>query len=67
MLGPDLLVSPVMEAGALEREIYLPAGADWTDAYTKKVYKGGQRVTVPAPLDVIPVMIRAGRDLPVYE
>lgn len=67
MLGPDLLVSPVMEAGALEREIYLPAGADWTDAYTKKVHKGGQRVTVPAPLDIIPVMIRAGRDLPVYE
>ena len=67
MLGPDLLVSPVMEAGALEREIYLPAGSDWTDAYTKKVHKGGQRVTVPAPLDIIPVMIRAGHDLPVYE
>lgn len=67
MFGPDLLVSPVMEAGALEREIYLPAGAEWTDAYTKKVYEGGRRIIVPAPLDIIPVMIRAGRDLPVYE
>lgn len=67
MLGPDLLVSPVMESGAKEREVYLPAGSEWTDAYTKKVYEGGQRVTVPAPLDIIPVMIRDGRDLPVYE
>lgn len=67
MLGPDLLVSPVMESGAKEREVYLPAGSQWTDAYTKKVYEGGQRVTVPAPLDIIPVMIRDGRDLPVYE
>lgn len=67
MFGPDLLVSPVMEAGALEREIYLPAGVEWTDAYTKKVYEGGRRIIVPAPLDIIPVMIRGGRDLPVYE
>lgn len=67
MLGPDLLVSPVMESGAKEREVYLPAGSEWTDAYTKKVYEGGQRVTVPAPLDIIPVMIRDDRDLPVYE
>lgn len=67
MFGPDLLVSPVMEAGALEREIYLPAGAEWTDAYTKKVYEGGRRIIVPAPLDIIPVMLRAGRELPVYE
>ncbi len=67
MFGPDLLVSPVMEAGAEEREIYLPAGTDWTDAYTKKVYEGGQTVTVPAPIDIIPVMVRAGRDYPIYE
>ena len=67
MFGPDLLVAPVMEAGAVERSIYLPGGTDWTDAYTKKVYEGGQTVTVPAPIDIIPVMIRAGRDYPIYE
>ena len=66
MFGPDLLVSPVMEAGARERKIYLPEGADWTDAYTKEVYKGGRTVTVPAPLDVIPVMIRDGKDYGIY-
>lgn len=67
MFGPDLLVSPVMEAGMTEREIYLPGGTVWTDAYTKKTYEGGQTVTVPAPIDVIPVMIREGRDYPIYE
>ncbi len=67
MFGPDLLVAPVMEAGATERTIYLPKGATWTDAYTKKVYEGGQTVTVPAPIDIIPVMIRDGKEYQIYE
>ena len=66
MFGPDLLVSPVMEAGAVTREIYLPAGAVWTDAYTGEVSEGGQKVTVPAPLDIIPVMIRDGKEYKIY-
>lgn len=60
MFGPDLLVSPVMEGGVDSREVYLPKGAQWTDAYTHKVYEGGQTVTVPAPIDIIPVMVRDG-------
>ena len=67
LFGPDLLVAPVMEAGARERQIYLPAGTGWRDAFTKQEYEGGQTVTVPAPLDVIPVMIREGKDYPVYQ
>ncbi len=67
MFGPDLLVSPVMEAGADSRTIYLPRGAQWTDAYTHKVYEGGQTVTVPAPIDVIPVMVRDGKAFRIYE
>lgn len=66
MFGPDLLVSPVMEPGVTERSVYLPVGATWKDAYTGQVYEGGQTVTVPAPLDVIPVMIRDGKDYPIY-
>lgn len=67
LFGPDLLVAPVMEAGARERQVYLPAGTGWRDAFTKQEYEGGQTVTVPAPLDVIPVMIREGKDYPVYQ
>ena len=67
MFGPDLLVSPVMEAGAQQRSVYLPAGCHWTDAYTHQTYEGGQTVTVPAPIDVIPVMVREGREYPIYD
>ena len=66
MFGPELLVAPVMEAGATTRRVYLPAGCRWTDTYTGQIYAGGQTVTVPAPMDVIPVMIREGSDLVIY-
>ena len=67
MFGPDILVAPVMEEGMTERSVYLPAGATWTDAHTKKQYQGGQRVTVPAPIDIIPVFVRDGKELNVFE
>lgn len=67
MFGPDILVAPVMEENASERIVYLPEGAEWTDANTKKVYRGGQTVTVPAPIDIIPVFVRNGRELSIYE
>lgn len=62
MFGPDLLVAPVMEAGMTERRVYLPEGASWTNAWTGEVFDGGRTVTVAAPLDVIPVMVRNGRE-----
>lgn len=66
MFGPDLLVAPVMEAGVDSRTIYLPKGAKWTDAYTHIIYEGGQTVTVPAPIDIIPVLIRDGKAFEIY-
>jgi alpha-D-xyloside xylohydrolase len=66
MFGPDLLVAPVMEEGVRTRCVYLPAGAAWTDASTKKTYDGGQTVTVPAPIDVIPVFLRDGAAYEIY-
>ena len=66
LFGPDVLVAPVMEKGARERTVYLPAGADWTDASTGAVYSGGQRVTVPAPLEIIPVFTRDGREITLW-
>ena len=66
MFGPDLLVSPVMEANVTSRKVYLPKGATWTDAYTKKVYEGGQTVEVEAPLDIIPIMIKDGKKYDIY-
>ena len=66
MFGPDLLVSPVMEEDASERKVYLPAGCSWKEAYTQKVYDGGQWVKAAAPIDVIPVFVKEGSDLIIY-
>ena len=67
MLGPDLLVAPVMESGVQTREVYLPAGCRWTEAKTKTVYEGGQVVAAEAPLAVIPVFVREGKEYRIYE
>ncbi|WMJ86281.1 glycoside hydrolase family 31 protein [Anaerocolumna sp. MB42-C2] len=67
MFGPDLIVAPVMEEGVSVRKIYLPEGVKWTDANTRKVYEGGQNVVVPAPLDIIPVMVRENKSYEIYK
>lgn len=64
MLGASLLVAPVIEEGATTRLVYLPTGSDWIDLYTDLTYPGGQSVTVAAPLERIPVFVRAGAILP---
>ncbi|HEY3436208.1 MAG TPA: TIM-barrel domain-containing protein [Actinotalea sp.] len=60
LYGPDLLVAPVLEPHATSRQVYLPAGAAWTELATGKVTAGGRSITVAAPLDVIPVFARDG-------
>ena len=60
LLGPDLLIAPVLAAGARERQVYLPAGARWTDAASGEVHQGGTAVRVAAPLDVLPLFLREG-------
>jgi alpha-D-xyloside xylohydrolase len=59
LLGPDLLVAPVVEAGALQRNVYLPEGTAWVDAATGHQHEGGQTLTASAPIDRIPVFCRA--------
>jgi alpha-D-xyloside xylohydrolase len=58
--GDDVLVAPVLAEGAREREVYLPDGSAWLDAWTGAEVPGGQWVTAPAPLEVIPVYLRKG-------
>ncbi len=61
MFGKSVLVAPVMEAGVTNREVYLPEGAEWTEVFTGKKWKGGQTVNAYAPIDVIPVFTRDER------
>ncbi len=58
MFGPDILVAPVMEKGQKTKEVYLPAGARWTNVWTKEVLDGGQSVVVDTPIDQIPLFTR---------
>lgn len=63
LLGDDVLVAPVVQQGVTERQVYLPAGATWLDAWTGEPAAGGQWVTAPAPLHLIPVYLREGGQL----
>jgi len=65
LFGPDLLVAPVVEPGADRRAVYLPAGARWTDAWSGRLWEGGQSIVADAPLERIPVFLRDGATLPI--
>jgi len=58
MLGPDLLVAPVVIEGAIRREVCLPAGTTWTSLWSGSRHEGGQVITVDAPIEDIPVFVR---------
>ena len=60
MFGPALLVSPVTEAKARTRPVYLPEAAGWYDFWTGAAVAGGQTIEAPAPYDAIPLFVRAG-------
>ena len=59
MFGPDMLVAPILYEDMRERTLYLPEG-DWSDINSKTEYKGGDFVTVAAPLDTLPVFVKRG-------
>jgi len=63
MIGDKLLCAPVLQEGATERELYLPAG-EWYEFFNGKKYKGGQYIKVQAPLDTVPLFVKAGSVLP---
>jgi alpha-glucosidase (family GH31 glycosyl hydrolase) len=78
LFGPDLLAAPVFEAGATQRTVYLPQG-HWVDLWRSVAYEedggglamgrarllgGGSEVTLPAPLEELPLLARAGAVLP---
>jgi alpha-glucosidase (family GH31 glycosyl hydrolase) len=78
LFGPDLLVAPVLAPGQRARDVYLPAG-EWVELWSAATYDdvsgglllrgasvipGGQTITVAAPLEELPLLLRAGTVLP---
>ena len=65
--GPALLVAPVTEQGATSRKVYLPNGSVWYNFWTGECVRGGQWIEANAPIDTLPLFVRAGSILPLGE
>jgi alpha-D-xyloside xylohydrolase len=63
LFGPALLVNPVTEATATTRRLYLPQ-AKWYDFWTGASLQGALELDAAAPLDRLPLYVRAGSILP---
>jgi alpha-D-xyloside xylohydrolase len=64
LFGPALMVSPVIKAGATNRNVYLPSGANWVDFWTGKNYSGGQTIEAASPIETVPLFMRDGSIIP---
>jgi alpha-D-xyloside xylohydrolase len=65
LFGKAFLVAPVYQFKARTRPVYLPAGADWYDFHTGERHAGAQKVDAAAPLERMPLYVRAGSIVPV--
>jgi alpha-glucosidase len=66
LLGRDLLVAPILKEGATRRQIDLPGGS-WYEYENDHLHLGGQKIELEAPIEHIPVLVRAGAILPLAE
>src|SRR5450432_260913 len=64
MFGPAFLVNPVTVQGETERKVYLPPSVAWYNFWTGEKISGGKTIVAAAPLDVMPLYIRAGSIIP---
>ena len=64
MFGKSILVAPITEAGTSDWNVYLPKSASWFDFWTGKQFDGGQTIKTAAPLDKIPLFVKAGCIIP---
>jgi alpha-glucosidase/alpha-D-xyloside xylohydrolase len=63
LFGPDILVAPVTEKGATERQVYLPSGL-WYDFWTGEAIEGGKEIRRRVDLATLPLYVRAGAIIP---
>jgi alpha-D-xyloside xylohydrolase len=63
LFGPAILVAPVTTQGSTSRTVYLPQ-ATWYDFWTGEKQDGGKRIQADAPLEKLPLFVRAGSIVP---
>jgi len=66
MVGDNLLVAPVVNETSNTKKLYLPEGK-WIELFNHNIYNGKQWITVDAPIDKIPVFLKAGGFIPMQE
>jgi alpha-D-xyloside xylohydrolase len=64
MFGPAILVNPVLKQDATRRTVYLPDSPLWYDFWSGASVKGSREVEAEAPVDRIPLFVRAGAIIP---
>ncbi|MCM1369279.1 MAG: DUF5110 domain-containing protein [Candidatus Amulumruptor caecigallinarius] len=65
--GEEVLVAPVFKQGARQRKVTFPAGSRWIDWNNPlRSYAGGTTATVAAPLEQLPLFVKAGSFIPQY-
>lgn len=65
LCGDHMLICPVIKEAAISKKVYLPS-AQWYNYWTKQILEGGKEHVVSAPLDQIPIFIKAGGIVPLY-
>jgi alpha-glucosidase len=60
----EILVAPILTAGATSGDAHLPSGKSWIHYWTGSVHAGGSTPTVAAPLDRVPMFVKAGSIIP---
>lgn len=79
LFGDNLMICPVtspmyydknsqpIENSMKSRKVYLPQGCGWYDFWTNQYYEGGQTIIADAPIDIIPIYVKAGSILPMTQ
>lgn len=65
LLGSALMAAPVYRPGVEYRAVYLPAGG-WYDWWTNEYYEGNKHILASAPLETMPLYVKAGSIIPLY-
>ena len=64
MFGPAIMVNPVVQPRVNSRNVYLPGDQPWYDFWTGDKHDAGQAVDAAAPIETLPLFVRAGSIVP---